>query len=312
MKTFEEFKTAIKENMEQRFPDAQITLESFAKNNGLYLDAIIIRNKKERIAPVIYLNPFYKCYTEGSCSFDKILDYVSELSKTRSTSNEFVYITDQFSDFDSIKDKIYFSVVNTAANAERLQDILHTEFEDLSFIYHIYLSASDNDELASVTIRNEHLKYWNVSKETIHTLAMKNSQILFPVVQNNLQDILASFHGKRDYSEQELNEISQTMEHLSKLDTFYIISNEKRINGFAAIFYSDILATLSDRLQTDLYILPSSVHECLVISTECRIRELDELKAMVHMVNRTEVSPEDVLSDNVYRYCRETGKISIA
>lgn len=60
----------------------------------------------------------------------------------------------------------------------------------------------------------------------------------------------------------------------------------------------------------NLIILPSSIHEMLFLPASTCDRH-EYLKAMVAHVNRTELDVDDILSDNVYYYARNTDKLNI-
>ena len=71
------------------------------------------------------------------------------------------------------------------------------------------------------------------------------------------------------------------------------------------------LKEFADRTGADFYILPSSIHETLLIPVADNM-ELDYLTSMVREVNATQVTPEEQLSDNVYIYRRATDSIELA
>ena len=66
----------------------------------------------------------------------------------------------------------------------------------------------------------------------------------------------------------------------------------------------DILKDFAELIKEDVIILPFSIHEVLLIPNS-KIHDIEEMKAMVEHINRTEVSKTDVLSDNVYLYSRQ-------
>lgn len=86
--------------------------------------------------------------------------------------------------------------------------------------------------------------------------------------------------------------------------------NPGKMNGAASIFYDEALAGLAEQVGTDLFILPSSVHECIAVSTEMGTPEM--LAEMVQEVNGTQVSEEEQLSDHVYLFDARERKLSIA
>ena len=76
------------------------------------------------------------------------------------------------------------------------------------------------------------------------------------------------------------------------------------MNGAACLLYDDLLKDFSEKHASDFYILPSSVHEVLLLPAEGR-KEDESLSAMVREVNRTQLSAEEFLSDHVYYYSRK-------
>lgn len=89
----------------------------------------------------------------------------------------------------------------------------------------------------------------------------------------------------------------------------FVITNTKNINGAAAILYDDVLHELANNLESDLYLIPSSIHDIVAIPAE---GDPDELSGMVADINKTQVCTQERLSDNVYFYNRKDGKVSIA
>ena len=109
----------------------------------------------------------------------------------------------------------------------------------------------------------------------------------------------------------------------------YVLSNRTKLNGSACILYQDLLKNFAERLRSDLYILPSSIHEVLIIPVnsftspadpllssanspaDTRQQSYRELSEMVQEVNATQLSTEDILSDHVYYYSRESSRITM-
>lgn len=89
------------------------------------------------------------------------------------------------------------------------------------------------------------------------------------------------------------------------LPHIYVLSNTYGITGAAVLLYPEELEKMSELLQSDLIILPSSVHEVLVVEDDGHI-ELSVYLNMVRSVNQEDVPEEDILSDNIYVYRRGT------
>ena len=91
----------------------------------------------------------------------------------------------------------------------------------------------------------------------------------------------------------------------------YVLSNVKRCFGAAWMADEEVLRSIAGILQKDYYILPSSVHECLILPAQADT-DRESLRDMVREINQSEVEPEEVLSDNVYYYSMKEGSLGIA
>ena len=88
----------------------------------------------------------------------------------------------------------------------------------------------------------------------------------------------------------------------------YVLTNKEKCFGASAMLYSEKIGPLAERFGCDLLILPSSIHEVLLIPDD-HVREYAFYRQMVEEVNRTQVEPEEVLSYGLYRYCRKNSEI---
>ena len=81
----------------------------------------------------------------------------------------------------------------------------------------------------------------------------------------------------------------------------YVLGNERKLFGAAVMLYDGLLEKMSEIIGGDFYLLPSSLHELILIPDEGREKGGDLWK-MVCEINETQVEPEDVLTDSVYYY----------
>ena len=92
--------------------------------------------------------------------------------------------------------------------------------------------------------------------------------------------------------------------------TFYMITNKASIKGASCILYPNALQTFADKIEDDIIVLPSSIHECLLLAKK-DIDNVEGLSQMVTSINAKTVSLEDRLSNQVYLFRRSTGKLEI-
>lgn len=95
-------------------------------------------------------------------------------------------------------------------------------------------------------------------------------------------------------------------EDMAPYNTFYVMTNRRRTYGAATMLYKDALKTFAENTGRGFYIIPSSVHEVLLVPETLGI-PAKELKEMLTDVNDSIVSPEDILDKDVYHYSEADG-----
>jgi len=131
---------------------------------------------------------------------------------------------------------------------------------------------------------------------------MKNTPALLTYELRDMSDVLIELMVGVP-----CNSMKEEFEYMVPM---YVLSNKSKLNGSGCIFYHNLLHNLCEKLECDLYILPSSIHEVILIPAYDH-DSYDELTSMVKEVNSTQLSKEEILSDHVYFYSRETGQISM-
>jgi len=294
------------EVLPEELKGAQIRVNEVEKNNGLILHGITVTPADSNIAPNVYLDNYFKQYEEGK-SLDDVMNLVAHTVITNiKAPEEFGSIAQDFQNFEFVKDKIVMVAVNAERNAKLLSQVPHQDREDLALIYKVVL-GNNEDGMASITIRNEHMNFWGVNAAQIHELAMVNTKEILPISVQSMNEIMREMFAKDGMPD----DIAQLMfEEMPPTQQMYVITNSAKVNGAASMFYEDALSSLSEKLGTDLFILPSSVHEVIAVSTDMGTPE--SLSEMVREVNGTQVSAEEQLSDHVYRFDAASKTLSLA
>ena len=296
---FEEFTKEIEKEIRKRtgFP-AEICEK--IKNNGIKKVGIIIAGKGSNIAPVIYLEEYYDYFKHGM-DMESIIEDILEFSETVKIDEEFP--SNSISDYDSIKNRVIFFVINTQKNAELLKEIPHREIEDLSIMYKILLEKSESGN-ATLNITDEIMGKWKVSEEDLWKISEENTKRIFPAEFFTMTSALAELMETRQRNTENL------LAGERKWDRLYVLSNKMRSGGAACLAYQGILETIAGILRRNYYILPSSVHELLILPERGEL-EVEELNKMVKDINECELDPEDVLSDHCYKYLADEKKLII-
>jgi len=299
---FEEFKSKVQADLKAFLGDEySVLIQEVFKNNDQKLSGLIIKLIDMNLAPVIYLEEYFEKYLSGVTlvQLEKEILQIYEQYKVKENVD-----TDWITDYKFIRKKIIGKLVSYERNRERLKEIPHVRVLDLAIIFAILLDKNAED-FGSITVHNHHLEAWgSVTVEEIYQEAKINVPVLLPAKINRLDDILSDaipeFEG--DFK-QEGNE-----------NAIYIISNTIDKYGAMAILYDGVLKQFADSIGCNLLILPSSVHECLLlpITYEMNLKESNIfLKHMIETVNSEEVKEHEILSNKPYFYDRRKDEIML-
>lgn len=288
------FGNEVKQEVEKLLgSEVRVELRQITKNNGIILEGLCILEKGSYVSSTIYLEDFYREYKDGM-SLKEIAGRIYDIYEKRCRNIPFSL--EYFLDFEKIKENIFCKLVNREMNQELLRDVPNVSFLDLSVVF---ICAVKNEEFGngSVLIREEHRKHWKVSKELLYEYARENTFRLRPFELKSMEELIEDL-------------VEPEERNLLKEIPMYVLSNRDRVFGAAGILYDRILSSAGARLEEDFYVLPSSVHEVILVPGHVAGSE-KELHTMVHEVNHTQVDPEEVLSENVYHYDRKKHCLSI-
>lgn len=317
--TFEEFKQEVVDKIKDFLPveyqDATVSIQDVIKNNDTHLSGLTIRKEDNGISPTLYLEDYYQQVENGIHSMEGVLSRIADTydqAMNNDLSKEAMGLVENITDYDATKEKIIPRVVNRESNEERLQGMPHTEIgDDLAVTYHVDLGG-DNDGQMSVAISNEMMTRYGVSVEDLHEQACKNMEEVSPATFMGIEEVLAGLMipGYENMTLEEKNEARESLGMPSMEDGnsyMYVLSNESKVFGAAELLDTKTLDTIREQVG-DFYILPSSVHEVLIVPKK-EDMQLSDLEAMVKEVNSTQVAPNEVLSDHVYEYDNDTKEI---
>lgn len=268
----------------------QASINHVVKNNAVELDGICLHKHGETLSPTVYLNTFYEQYLEGR----PLKSILGEIISTLNNDVPKLEVpASLYDDYDAVKPQIIFRIVNYEKNKEQLKDCPYLPFCDLAITFR-WLVHADAYGIASSLITNRELELWNVTVEELYKVASHNTQRLFPCCIQPMQDLLAEYL-------QDDEELQHIYDSTPSSFQIYILTNKNRINGSTCMIYDHVLADFAAQQGCDIYIIPSSIHEVLLIPA-CYGIEEQSLLELVHDANRTVVNITDILSDSIYRY----------
>ena len=297
---YREFVGAVEERLNQKMAGGvKISTYTAVKNNGKERTGVLLETPGINISPTIYLEEYYEGYLAGrpvEMIVDGILEFYENVRRRESWDYEKVLC------FEGVKDRIVFKLINTAKNRELLDRVPHMEVLDLSVVFYALLEVTD-DGTAAMLIENSHADKWEVTTEMLWEMGKVNVKKLLPAefftMNYALRELSVGNKKKCTAAENLLLDSS------GERDGMYVLSNQIRSYGAACVVYPYVLRMIGQILKEDYYILPSSVHEVIVIPCSMSLRT-SEMDAMIREINLTQVAEEEVLSDHSYLYVRRT------
>ena len=301
---FEEFintiKDTIKEYLPEDYRDAEVNILENRKLNTNYTGLTVTR-EGDTLAPTINLNNLFDSYSKHpEHSITAVMQEVaSVIQHTPET-----FDIGRIMDYDRVKKNLFMRLSAAEKNKDLLEHAPHIRKEDLAITFHIMLDQSDKGT-ATTMINDNMMEAYGIDLDQLYQDALLNSPVICPAQIENMGEALSRMMIEDMKSAGAPPEVIQEMEkdlkESNKDNPMTIITNDRLVDGASAIFYPGVMDLVGERMKGDYFILPSSVHETLVVPDDGRV-SLQELTDMVKEVNMTQVNPEDQLNDQVYHY----------
>ena len=283
---FEDFKEICRDEIVDYLPetykDAEVKLVPVRKSGNNYEEMCVVRAENTCL-PVINMNMFYQEY----CKCGDLSRILENMAAAILSEQEFA--SPNIHDYATVKDHLFLRVMNE----KNIPDcgLVTKTVLDLKVVAYIDMRTvvQRADSFSCVAVSNEMLKAWNISEEDVLCQANANGKRLFPCQINSLSGIMA---GTGLVAEKNRKETAPV----------YVISSVENVPyGAAEIFYDGILDSVAELYEENFYLLPSSVHEIIVLPESMGMNP-EQLDSMVYDINRMQVSPEERLSDRCYYY----------
>lgn len=269
-----------------------VYIHTAVKNNGKERKGITVSEKGIHISPTIYLEEYFQQFQEGK-PIEKIVEKILQLYEEVKCSHPCEESLLQ--NYEELKGKFACKLIHRGKNEKLLNDIPYVPWMDLAIVVFVLLEVSPYGT-ATVLVRKEHLEIWGVTEAQLFDEAKKNTPILLPYQFCPMRKLL------REICPYAVDEGEEEEESL------YVLSNKLRSFGAASMLYEGILEKVGQKLGENYYILPSSIHEVIVVP-ESKSPVKQDLEEMVREINETQVEEEEVLSDRVYYFSRKENRL---
>ena len=285
----------IKKYLPQEYQNVDFVVAHQEKLNDQYT---ALRITDRTITPNINLENYYQEYEDGR-NFRSIMAAIAESIKMVPPEFE----QDVLSDFEKAKELLFIRLSSVEKNADYLEKVPHTIVEDMAITYHLKIEIGEQG-VASATVTNEYLEKYGISVEELHKLALENSEKIFPANIDGILEIMRKQMAddmKKEGMEEEMIEMILGELPPTENPALTVVTNDVCVNGAAVIFYPGVFEEIAERIGSDYFVLPSSVHETIVLPDTGEFSP-EELTVMVSDINANVVEEKDRLTDEVYHY----------
>lgn len=306
---YDEFKKELKKEVEHLFAcrDTHYTIKlcKVRKNNGVEFDTFCICEDHKNAGLNIYVDSYFNDYRAGKSIIDiaaGIIEYYIKMKDIK--INNF----DNIFELNSCKRSIYLRLVNYNRNSEILKNAPHIRYLDLAITFRYGFFESDGSFISTL-VCVEFMKNWGVSLDELYRISFINTVRDFPFKVKSLSSILIE-SILNELEVDKCKEIYQILQAIDDEINMYVCTNVTGINGATCILYNNVLQKFSKEFNCNVFILPSSIHELLLVPETSEFMA-DFLRDLVVDVNKAAVSDVDFLSDNVYYYNRVINTVTI-
>lgn len=288
-----EFCENIVYTLESKMSNYSFKIDNVEKINQQHYTTIICHKDGSNYEKVIYAEPLFERYQKGT----SIVDIINNFEKVIISENDPIdgMNLDSFTNYELASNRICFKIIGVQHNKDMLKKMPHRIIEDLAIVYYYLVGNSSSDGI--IHILNSHLDLWGKNESDLYEVAMKNTPSLNQAKITSLENVFRNRFSGSNLR----NDIYTAPDECTDYETIMVMTNPDKTYGAATVLYPGVLRTIGEKFGSDFYIIPSSLHEVLLVKAYDKFKA-DELIEMVKTVNATEVEPEDLLSDNVYRY----------
>ena len=276
---YEEFKkkavNEILSYLPEEYSSHRVKVTEIHKVNKKLESLIIAPEATEHMIPNLYLNELYDYYMGGK-SFHETMEHAAEFYLQ---GISMVKTIAMHNEFRISEDKIVCQLINTEKNQNLINRVPHRSWLDLTIIYRV-ISPIEEGGFNSTIIYDSLAEKKGWSEEQLYRLSMENTPLLLPLTTDEIQG------------------------------AFDIISNTDKTLGACAVLFQSVLEYEAEQMDGDFFLIPSSIHEMLVVPAEGH--EKEGLQKVLQECNRKVLDEMEILSDSIYFYDRKRGEVSIA
>lgn len=270
----------------------KLTATDVEKNNGKVLHGIAIVKEGQNGGPTVYADSYFKKYSEGESDLEQMATNICMMI-AHCFQEDNSGLLENIITYDKVKDNLRIALCNYEANREMLSKRPHRHVLDLAVIAFVHIKEVGKLGSGNLQVTSSLLKAWGVSEDEILDTATENTM-------------------KFGESYNILDMLEDKMELPKDIDlSLYVLTTKDQNLGASMLFNFELLGEIADKLDSNLFIYPSSIHEVLAYPDKEGKEQRANQRSMVEEVNRESVAPEERLSNSVYYFDRKERELSI-
>lgn len=300
MMNFEGFKQdmvdKIKDYLPKEFQDAIVEINRIEKVGKSY-DGLVVRKEGTQVVASIDLNQCYSHY-EKTGDFEDVINQVASvvINEQASMGNmDFNWVFN----YEEAKNHLYISVDNIDNFKKLSEKVPYKKMEDFVITARIDIPIPGREGAGSILVSNNLIEKYGISEEKLFEDAIENSAKIHPIKIFTMKDLMIEQGMSSEVADELFGEAP---------DIMTAVSTQNYCCGASAIFYPGVMEELSEKLGGDFIVIPSSIHETLVVPYT-HAMEKNEIENLIKQVNDNEVRPEDRLSYKAFRYDSIDGEL---
>ena len=277
--------------------DEKVTVQTIEQKHTAKIKTVSVYHKGKRATPWVYMAPFYRMYQHGYSmeSIQKELKNVLDMVTENKTVEGEI-----FTKFECAAVCLGIRLIPYQKNQSFLALVPHRRILDFAVVYQLVFEGPDT-MMGAAVVYQDHCRIWEVTEDILFQTAISSMIRRFPPALNSVEALI----GITDFAQE------------SEFPHLFALTNNRAFFGASVILYPGVLRQASKKLGGAYYILPSSVHEVLLLAKSNGEEEAKEenvpmqLREIVEEVNLTDAVSTDFLSNHVYVYDPETDEVHI-
>ena len=300
MRTYQEFLEYVKDNiidfMPYDYAEATADILKVTKDNNMILDALVIHKDEESPSPMVYLEQYYSRMTDVTDEKSILEEIASDYLRGMKYYAHLIGFDP--SDWENVRCKVGYYILNAELNDERLKDKVYKSVGEFAKAYMIFMDLNGSG-FNFTLITQDLMQEWGISMEELDETAEMNMTMRFPPVLLSMEEDTK----RKQTGRPAVNYLRQGKK--LKQDMMYVLTNRGRLHGASVIFYPGLIEKVRKILGKDFYIIPFSTEEIVIVPKKNDIRGfvLEEIL----MENNAMKMPNYILSNHMYEYDEESG-----